>query len=348
MKNFLLSTLFGALLLAPPGVQASTLPANVNFEDRAQDFVLETKRVVIPGYPDAFNASIVKWLGKTLMSFRFRDKETGNAEPIGLVWLDSRFEVKGTPQILRIEEKERTYPSHAQDPRLIKIGKNIYLIYSNVFLEDENEVRRVMISRLKYDGVAFSLDNPEAIRSIEGRTLNSIEKNWVPFVYNSELYLSYTINPHRVFVPVGGTNSCRFIAETKAKLDWTWGDIRGGTQALDIGEEYLSFFHCWKDMYSAHSNGKKISHYFIAAYTFSKEPPFEMLRVSPEPIFAKGFYQEPYYITWKPLRCVFPCGYIIDEKHVWISYGRQDHEVWVMKLDKQKLLNSLLPVETEY
>src|SRR5690606_8028108 len=72
----------------------------INLEERSQDFVLETKRIHIPGYPDAFNPSIVKWLGKNLLSFRFRDKETGNADPLGLVWLDSDFEVKGKPQVL--------------------------------------------------------------------------------------------------------------------------------------------------------------------------------------------------------------------------------------------------------
>lgn len=320
----------------------------INLEERAQDFVLETKRINIPGYPDAFNASIVKWLGKNLMSFRFRDKETGNTDPIGLVWLDNNFEVKGKPQILHIEEEGRTYPSFAQDPRLIKIGKNLFVIYSNVFLENGKEIRRVMYSRLIFDGSTFALQDPEAIHSIEGKNLKPIEKNWVPFVYNSELYLSYTIVPHRVYKPIKGTEACRLIAETKAKIDWPWGDIRGGTQALKVGDEYLSFFHCWKDMFSQHSNGKKISHYFIAAYTFSAESPFELTRVSPEPIFAKGFYQEPYYITWKPLRCVFPCGYIVEGDSIWISYGRQDHEVWVMKLDKKGLLNSLVPLETEY
>ncbi|WP_158227880.1 hypothetical protein [Estrella lausannensis] len=329
-------------------IRCYSAPDYVNLEESAQDFVLETKRIIIPGYPDAFNPSIVKWQGKNLMSFRFRDKETGNTDPVGLVWLDSHFEVKGTPQILQIDEEGRSYPSRAQDPRLIKIGENLFVVYSNVFLEEGKEVRRVMYSRLIFDGSAFSLQDPEAIHAIEGKPLKPIEKNWVPFVYNRELYLSYTIVPHRVYQPVKGAEACRLIAETKAKIEWPWGDIRGGTQALKLGNEYLSFFHCWKDMFSAHSNGKKISHYFIAAYTFSAEPPFELKRVSPEPIFAKGFYQEPYYITWKPLRCVFPCGYIVEGDNIWISYGRQDHEVWVMKLDKKGLLKSLVPLETEY
>ena len=32
----------------------------------------------------------------------------------------------------------------------------------------------------------------------------------------------------------------------------------------------------------------------------------------------------------------------MDEEHVWIVYGRQDHELWVAKLDKKGLLESLV------
>jgi predicted GH43/DUF377 family glycosyl hydrolase len=83
----------------------------------------------------------------------------------------------------------------------------------------------------------------------------------------------------------------------------------------------------------------------MGAYTFSPEPPFEVTRISPSPIVGKNFYHGVTHRTWKPLRVVFPGGFVSDEKHVWIVYGRQDHEVWAAKLDKQKLLQSLIPVE---
>ena len=39
--------------------------------DKAYDgLVLEEKQIEIPGYPHAFNASIVRWNGSLLMSFR--------------------------------------------------------------------------------------------------------------------------------------------------------------------------------------------------------------------------------------------------------------------------------------
>ena len=82
----------------------------------------------------------------------------------------------------------------------------------------------------------------------------------------------------------------------------------------------------------------------MGAYTFEAKPPFALIAVSPEPIVFKGFYEPPYYKTWKPLRCVFPAGIIVDKDFVWIAYGRQDHETWVAKIDKKQLLKSLVPV----
>ena len=98
-------------------------------------------------------------------------------------------------------------------------------------------------------------------------------------------------------------------------------------------------------MSTVHSEELDMPHYFMGAYTFSQHPPFEITKISPEPIVCHGFYDglkyKPY---WKPVRVVFPCGYIMNEHYIYVSYGRQDHEIWVIKLDKHKLKNSLIPV----
>ena len=121
---------------------------------------------------------------------------------------------------------------------------------------------------------------------------------------------------------------------------------RGGTPGLIIdGSQYLAFFHSSKVMPTVHSNGDNILHYFIGAYTFAQHPPFEITQISPEPIVGRKFYNGTIYTPyWKPVRAIFPCGYIFDGSYIWIAYGRQDHEIWLAKLDKEGLLNSLVPV----
>jgi predicted GH43/DUF377 family glycosyl hydrolase len=144
--------------------------------------------------------------------------------------------------------------------------------------------------------------------------------------------------------PLPGTNSCETLATTKGNTSWDWGVIRGGTPALKIDGHYLAFFHSSKLIKTVQSEGKNITHYVMGAYLFDEEPPFAITHISPEPIIGKDFYNGPAYKTWKPLRCVFPCGYVHDSRHIWVVYGRQDFEIWVAKIEKDSLFESLIPV----
>ncbi|MBM3184500.1 MAG: hypothetical protein FJZ64_04265, partial [Chlamydiae bacterium] len=60
----------------------------LDLETMRQDFVLETKWIRIPGYPDAFNPSILRWQGKLLMCFRTYHPETRSTHHIALVHLN--------------------------------------------------------------------------------------------------------------------------------------------------------------------------------------------------------------------------------------------------------------------
>lgn len=319
----------------------------IDLEEMAQDFIIETKKIDIPGYPDAFNPAIVRWNGTLLMSFRTRDLKTGSTNPIGFVWLDDNFNPIGTPQIIQLKIDGLASKSFAQDPRLVVVAESLYIIYNNMVKTKSGLTRRMCVANLDFDGVKFYIKNPDVIKNFPGENPFRLEKSWVPFDYAGNLLLSYSISPHLVFRPLRGTKKCETFAKTSSNINWPWGELRGGTPALVEGDEYLAFFHTYKDMATVHSNGKKISHYFIGAYTFELNPPFAITRISSKPIVAKGFYTGPAYKTWKPLRVVFPMGYVADENYVWLSYGKQDHEVWIAKIDKKALLNSLVPVSSK-
>lgn len=321
-------------------------PPLVNFEEGAQDFVLETKQIQIPGYPTAFNPSIIRLYDSILMSFRVRDPITLSTHQIGFVWLDKDFNVASKPQLLDTSFYNPYLVKRLQDPRLIVVHGKIYMIYNNVIGPLSLEIRRMMVAELHLLHGKFHVHSETVLTDFEGEGRYPREKNWVPFVYEDSLLLGYTIVPHKVFLPLLGSNKCETISTSKGNIQWEWGDLRGGTQAHLVDDQYLGFYHSSKDLYSAHSPDAKIAHYFIGAYTFSSQPPFEITRVSPEPIVAPDFYHGPEYKTWKPLKVVFPGGFIFDENNIWIAYGKQDHEIWIVKLDKKGLYDSLIPVET--
>ncbi len=322
----------------------------IDLEDYAQDFVLEAKQIEIPGYPYAFNPSLIRWRGFYLLSFRIIPNRSASfTSYVGLILLDDDFNPVSDPQILDTRGMESMVPSRAEDARLIYIGEKIYMVYS-----DNSEVQiakggfRVYLSELTFDGAHFQVQNIESLLQFEGETRSLREKNWVPFDYQGNLVLAYSFQPHKIFLPLRGTNSCETLFCTSNEIDWPWGILRGGTPGLAGAlerDEYLAFFHTSLDMVSEHSDSKKALHYFMGAYTFSAEPPFEIKRMSAEPIVGQMFYKGAMYKPyWHPVRVVFPGGFVFDENYIYVAYGRQDHEIWIATLDRKKLIDSLLPV----
>lgn len=319
----------------------------IDLEDKSQDFILETKKIEIPGYSVPFNPSIIRWRGQLLLSFRIipdlAHKYNGE---IGLVFLNEDFEVASEPQLVCLRDEYAKAPCRAEDARLIAIDDHLFMVY-----DDNAEIKlskggfRVYVAELDYDGEHFIAGNIECLSSYEGESREIREKAWVPFNYQGHLLLAYSILPHKIFYPrLDGSGICDTIAVSTSPIQWDWGILRGGTPGILDNDQYLAFFHSSKNMATVHSNGENILHYFLGAYTFSKEPPFEVTSISPEPIVGRNFYHGiTYKGYWKPVCCIFPCGYVSSENFIWVAYGRDDHECWIAKIDKKRLLESLVP-----
>lgn len=344
--HFILAILLSIVFLSfDTALKAESL---VDLEERVQDFVLETKQIHIPGYPHAFNASIVRWNGSLLMSFRtIPDPKSAFTCYMGVVWLDDDFNIISEPQLLDFRNEYICSPSRAEDGRLLVVNDHLYIVYDdNIDMNITKGGFRVFVAELVLEGPIIAVKNIECLSKFEGESPDRREKAWVPFDYCGNLLLAYSLNPHLIFYPMLGTGECVTLTSNEAEIPWIWGELRGGTQGYQIDDgRYLSFFHSSTLMQTAHSNGKMILHYFIGAYTFCTEPPFAITHISPEPIIGKHFYNGPIYKHyWKPIRAVFPCGFIFDDNYIWISYGRDDHEIWIVKIDKEGLLQSLVPV----
>lgn len=311
-----------------------------------EDYVLETRQIEIPGFPQAFNASITSWKGKNIMSFRTYDPLTGSKDGMGLIWLDDNFVPISQPRLIKRLGEVSSLKSLAQDPRLIVQNGELMLVYSNLYPYDK-EVSRMYVGKvIESANGDFMVNFPTPLIHYDKEIRTRKEKNWAPFVFNNTLILSYSLQPHLLLIPQLHSGSCHTLASSIGTLKWDWGVMRGGTPAELVDGQYLAFFHSDKALSSIQSEGKVMNHYFMGAYTFKAEFPFALTGVSKNPIVHKSFYEGPMYKTWKPLRVVFPCGYVVKGNDIWVSYGRQDHEIWLVRLDKTKLLKSLKPVET--
>lgn len=338
-----LSSLIVVLLLMI-SVCDSSLYGDIDLEEMTQDYIIESKRIIIPGHLNAFNPSIIRWQGKLLMSFReVPYSYMPYISHLGLVWLDEDFNVISEAKMLTFGD---LLPSRLDDLRLVQSGEKLYIVYSNnPDLVLSAGGFRVQVAELMQFGDSFHLRDVHRLTQWDGEQPGVREKNWVPFDFRGQLMLAYSIIPHRVLTPRWGTERCDTVDVTRSAINWSWGELRGGTPALLDGGEYLAIFHSLKKMTTVHSTPKEMPHYFMGAYTFSAEPPFNITKVSQSPIIGENFYHGPKYSPyWGSVRVVFPCGILIDENYVWVSYGRQDHECWIVKMDKKKLMESLVPV----
>lgn len=313
---------------------------SLDLEENPDPFILDVQQIHIPKYPDAFNPSIVRYQDSILLAFRIRDPILKTTHQIGLIKLNEKFQPISKPYVLEI----RNYlagQSMAQDPRIITIGNELFMAYNDMLGSPRQGIRRMLIGKIEFDGKSFFIENPEMLTHFDQENKNRHEKNWAPFVYEEQLMLIYSLQPHTILKPLSFENKCETLFNTETNTSWDYGELRGGSQAFLVGDEYLSFFHSTKEIKTLQSEGKKMSHYFMGAYTFEKDPPHAIKSISKKPIIGKNFYNGPSHKTWKPLRVVFPGGFIFDDQYIFVAYGRQDHEIWIVKIDRDALLTSL-------
>jgi predicted GH43/DUF377 family glycosyl hydrolase len=191
------------------------------------------------------------------------------------------------------------------------------------------------------------------------------QKNWCPFDFNGRMLFVSEIQPHRIVgltsdpidslspeqhVPsIMSTEAVTLSLTNITNTTWEYGEMRGGTPAVFIGEKrYLSFFHSSNDIIPG---GTKVKTYNFGAYIFDSQPPFAVKAISRHPIVHRSMYSGPwvnneqaFYLTdYVP----FPMSFHVREGVVYLIYGKQDKAGWVAEMDLKHLLDSLRSVESE-
>lgn len=320
------------------------------FEDRTEgnQIVLESKRVFIEGFPEAFNPSLFKIDQGYLLTFRYTLDQINASwvNYIGVILLSETFEPISKPQLLSTRSKNSKTPSQTEDARVFSYRNRLFLIYNDnpeVTNPHRGERRDMYIAELIYREGLFSLSTPLKLYYEDKYNTAWWQKNWSPFEWNHKLFLSYTISPHEIIYLNLTNGDCYKFYETQSKIDWEWGPLRGGTPPLLVDGEYLTFFHSGMMASSPVSFGWDLWHYFMGVYTFSADPPFQITKISRRPIIADGFYEASHYQK----RVIFPGGFVVADEKIYLAYGRDDYEVWIATIDKAALLKSLVSVEKQ-
>ena len=124
-----------------------------------------------------------------------------------------------------------------------------------------------------------------------------------------------------------------------------FGELRGGTQAIEYSPtEYISFFH------SNIIAKKRTRLYYAGAFTFSKNPPFKILRITDSPFLSPSDANSSFVpkICYKWMRgdskVIFPCGLIKNENNFILTYGENDclsKGIFIKKPEIENLLKGI-------
>jgi hypothetical protein len=290
---------------------------NATFESVDMGFLMLYRR----------NLSPVNGCGRDFIEYAFMD-------------YDWRFVAK--PCELKLEHE------YYEDPRIIKCKDRWFVFFGGPYGDAKDwRSRRVYIAEIDVAPPRIELKH-SPVCLVSPKSNVRCEKNWVPFVFEDELHIIYSITPHIVF-RLGLDYYLEKRFESSECIMIPDQTISCGTPAKKIDtDHYLSFFHTVSFPYrhlakSKCENNRRLSHtrdYQMGAYVFDSKPPFTLKYISRNPLFYNDMFSIPNERVTRNDSVVFPAGLIIedDHKNVLVSLGENDSAIKVVRFEISEIL----------
>ncbi len=174
--------------------------------------------------------------------------------------------------------------------------------------------------------------NPASMEKIQKHS--DYEKNWLWFLHEQNLILLYKANPWIVYAFGNRWSEKEDIRLPGAS--WPYGEIRGGTTPVRVGDYYFTFHHSslpWRGRYRR---------YYAGCLAFKATPPFTPYLITSEPLLIGS--QNDTWAQRKPL-VVFPCGAIFKNGTWLVSLGVNDMVSAWLEVPHKDLLQRMVPIE---
>jgi predicted GH43/DUF377 family glycosyl hydrolase len=237
-------------------------------------------------------------------------------EPIDLVMSNDPFEEAEDPRVLfRDGHFFVSYCSWSQ--RTLYHAKQ-------VFTEFDRDWK--FKSALK---VPYGMNNYKT----PSKLLKPSEKNWCFFNHDGAWHFVYSASPQHVVVEIGKKRLIEH--KTDNELKWRYGEIRGGTPPVRVGDEYFSFGHSslpWK---------RRQKRYYTLCCAFEAKPPFRITRITEKPLICGSEFDSR--INRGPL-VTFACGSHFENGQWIVIGGCNDEQSFYLKLPHEDLLKRMTAV----
>jgi predicted GH43/DUF377 family glycosyl hydrolase len=283
-----------------------------------------------------FNPTVVDIEGTCWLIIRNCQIDPHKAPPYNSFSKLTRYALDGT-KVLYSTKRDiplplgRTKLEQWEDPRILYTGRRLWLTCTN-FIQHKTYAHQTM-AVLDATWNVIGINHP-----VYGKNGHDIwankghEKNWTWFMHEGEPHLIYNIEPHTV-VRCDAAASPVSTYETRIDRDiWYYGQRRGGSNPVRIGNEYFAFFHSSTPWW----NGRR--RYYMGAYAFEAKPPFRITRCTTMPLMYGS--KNNRRVLEFPL-VIFPGGSLFDKEKQehFVVFGVNDFESGWVKIPHEDLLD---------
>ena len=248
-----------------------------------------------------------------------------------------------TSQDIHLLKMPPSLPEIETDPRVPKGFEDIRLTYSqdrNVLyglmnshtLDNYNRMFICPLGSINIDRFNINIGKPSMIVSVLTKE-KCFEKNFPPFYYNNELYLSHSLFPHIVLkyqenntIDKGQYNvtECQVAYKTgKSSIP-----LRGGSQSIHLPT---------KNLYIGCGHIREGLRYFHHVYAFEDSPPFSMKYISPRFMISNDLFG-------KDIVQVVTGMELIDDNLV-LTYGEEDTRPYILVVPVSDVVTSFVSVD---
>lgn len=314
----------------------------------------------------ALNPAITRFRERTLMAYRVDSGyRRSTRRRIAVCELDG--DLRPLPgSVVPFSDTIRRGGDLHYDPRFLVFAGRLFIHYNNNYQTRPNQIHMVEVDPASLQPLA-----PARPLQVSGPR-REIEKNWMLFEHEGELFAVYQVSPHTI-LHAEFEEDGPIAFKRRHETDWdvtayagTYGVPCGGSPPIRHGEAYYSFFHSriqvgagrrllkywpgdWMSRRSRYPQAllRRLywlldrRRYYAGVYAFAAKPPFQPLWIAQEPVLRPELECKPERRSGNPCaeRVVYPAGAIAYAERSWlVSYGLHDECCRLRRLEIQSPL----------
>lgn len=172
----------------------------------------------------------------------------------------------------------------------------------------------------------FQMSDPKNVIQLTYGKAQSMEKNWMPFEYNNELYFEYKIQPHVILRCDTKTGQCTEVYRTEHNIVFIMEEIGGGAPPQLFYRQKTKSFSFLGLAHIRSNNPYIFRKSFF--YIFECRPPFQVLWIGDTVDFE-----------FPVVPIEYATGLLVDDKNqkIIVSYGRNDASSHLIEIDIEQL-----------